>query len=97
MTPEDIIAEVALVTGVPAPAITGQRRHQPICQARFLAIAAITHAFGWSLQMTGDFFDRHYSAILHARARHLKLLKTDASYKAHATQICRHLFACPSR
>ena len=99
MTPEEIIGEVALVTGVPAPAITGRRRNKYIVHARFLAMAAVREAFGWwSLQMTADFFHREdHGTIINARARHLELLKTDPIYKAHATQIRRHLFACPSR
>jgi chromosomal replication initiation ATPase DnaA len=40
-----IIGEVAVATGIPAPAITGCRRTDGIVFARFLAVAAIRQAF----------------------------------------------------
>lgn len=99
MTPEDIIAEVANVTGIPAPAITGPRRSKRITQARFLAAAAIREVYDWwTLEMTAKFLNRRdHGTIANARARHLELLKSDSEYKTHATQICRNLFARPSR
>jgi chromosomal replication initiation ATPase DnaA len=99
MTPEDIIAEVANVTGIPAPAITGPRRSKRISQARFLAAAAIREVYDWwTLEMTAKFLNRRdHGTIANARARHLELLETDIEYKALATAICRNLFACPGR
>jgi chromosomal replication initiation ATPase DnaA len=99
MTPEDIIAEVVLVTGIPAPVITGKRRSKRITQARFLAAAAIREVYDWwTLETTAKFFNRlDHGTIANARRRHLELLKSDLEYKALATQICRNLFARPSR
>lgn len=99
MTPADIIAEVALVTGVPVAAITGRHRSTRIVQARFLAIAACRQAYDWwTLESTAEEFNRrNHCTIINARARHLELLKTDPLYKSHATRICLNLFACPAR
>jgi chromosomal replication initiation ATPase DnaA len=99
MTPEDIIGEVALVTGIPAPAIMSRRRTMSVCQARFIAIAAIRQEFPWwSLESTAAFFRRReHCTIINARKRHRDLLQTDSNYKALATQVCQNLFACPTR
>ena len=45
MPPSEILAIVADVTGVSVNQITGRRRSRRVCTARFLAMAAISHAF----------------------------------------------------
>jgi len=93
MSPEEIISEVAIITGVPAPAITGRRRTVPVYRARLLAIAAIRGAYSdWSLQAVGEIFRRDHYAIMHARDQHLKLLKTDPAYYSLARRVCRSIF-----
>jgi chromosomal replication initiation ATPase DnaA len=97
MSPEEIITEVALVSGIPAPAITGRRRTVPIARARFLAIAAVRSAYSdWSLQAVGALFRRDHGAIMNARDRHCQLLKTDPNYQALARQVCRQIFYGPA-
>ena len=99
MTPEYIISEVALVTGVPAPAITGRNRSKHVCQARFLAVAALWEFYNWwTLKQTADFLNRtEHGTIIHARARHLQLQQSDPAYLALATQIYLNLDAYLSR
>lgn len=96
-SPEDIIAEVALLTGVPAPAIIGRRRPVTVVRARFLAIAAIQAAYSdWSLQAVGALFNRGHDTIINARDRHRQMLKTDPSYQRVARQVCRSIFYGPA-
>ena len=80
-SPESIIAATAAVTGVPVAAITGRRRNRHVAWARFLAIAAVRESCNWwTLQETGDFFNRDYTSIIHANQRHTDLLTTEPSY-----------------
>ena len=96
-SPEEIIGEVAVITGVPAPAITGRRRTVPVVRARFLAIAAIMGAYSdWSLQSVGALFQRGHDTVINARRGHLTLLNTDPVYQMHARQVCRAVFYGPA-
>lgn len=96
LSPEEIITEVALLSGVPAPAITGSRRATPITRARFLAIAAVREAYSdWPLQAVGHLFNRCHGTIANALIRHSTLLKTDRRYHYLAKQVCRSIFYGP--
>lgn len=97
MSPEEIIGEVAAVTGVPAPAITGRRRSVRVTRARFLCIAAIQSAHrDWSLQAVGALFNRGHGTMAHAQIRHCQLLRTDRHYQALAKQVCVSIFSGPA-
>lgn len=97
MSPEEIIGEVATITGVPAPAITGRRRTVRVVRARYLAIAAIQGAYSdWSLQTLGALFRRDHTTVIHARRAHVTLLHSDPSYQSLARQVCRSIFFGPA-
>lgn len=97
MSPEEIIGEVALISGIPAPAITGRRRTNRIARARYLAIAAIQSAYSdYTLETVGEIFRRDHNTIAHASRRHRQLLKTDHSYQTIARQVCRSIFYGPA-
>lgn len=97
MSHEEIIGEVATITGVPAPAITGRRRTLAVSRARWLAIAAIRGADSSATFMQlGALFRRHHTAIIKATHGHRKLLKTDPNYQALARQVCLSIFYGPA-
>lgn len=97
MSPEEIIGEVAIITGVPAPTITGRRRTVPASRARFLAIAAIRGAHSTlTLQAVGDLFSRNHGSIIHSIVRHRDLLKTEPAYQDLAKKVCRSIFYGPA-
>lgn len=96
LTLSAIIGEVAEITGVPAPAITGRRSSNRVSHARYLAIAAFREEFSdWSLTETGDQFGLDHTTIIHARKRHRELLTTDPLYHTFARQVCQRLFSGP--
>lgn len=81
MTPEDIIAAVATLTGIPASAITGPRRTSAVIIARTLTVAAIAQVFPyWSLSEIAAVFRHDHGTIIHTKRRHLNLLATDRAY-----------------
>lgn len=87
-SPESIIAEVALITGVPAPVITGTRRTSRVVWARWLAIAAIRKSFNWlSLQDIGDVMNRDYTSISYALKQIPSLLETSPTFRALAREL----------
>jgi len=79
---EDIIERVATVTGIPMEAITGRRRTEMVCVARFLAIAAVREACPFlSLQETAEMFGRaDHGTVLHALKRHRALMQRSGHY-----------------
>lgn len=87
-SPEQIIAAVAGITGVPVAAITGKRRSRRILHARYLAIAVVrdTHDW-WTLQMTGEVFHVSHHSIIHALRRHRDLLTDTPAYRQMAEQL----------
>lgn len=97
MTPEQIIREVAAVTRLLPAQITGPRRTNRICRARFLAIAAIRHAFPrFTLKDIADAIGRKdHCTISHAERAHRKLMKKDPSYVEDAKAVVRRLFVKP--
>ena len=99
MNPEQIIEAVGNITGLPALAITGRRRTDRICKARFLAIAAIRHAYpAFTLQETADIIGRKdHGTVAHAMLTHRELLATDLAYLENAKRVVRTLFVKPQK
>ena len=88
-SPEEIIAEVAVITGVPAPAITGPRRTTRITWARFLAVAAIhqTHSW-WSLRDLANQVNRtDHATASHALQRFHALVNSNHEFRQLATEL----------
>ena len=87
-SPAPIIGEVAALTGVPAPAITGKGRSASIVAARYLAIAAVKKHFPWwSCTDLGKALDCHHTTILHATKQHAKMLKAFPEYRSIAIEL----------
>ena len=82
----EIIAEVACLTGVPAPAITGPRRADRICFARFLTVAAIRQAYPrFSLRDIAECVGRtDHGTTINALRRFSDLCHTDRHFRANA-------------
>ena len=86
---QEIIGEVACATGVPAPAITGRTRTNPVVSARYLAIAAIRIAFpGYSQGIIALAFERTCpSTITKAIRRYADLYETNREFRTIAREL----------
>lgn len=94
MSPETIISEVALLTGVPVAAITGRSRTATVVQARFLAIAAIREAFAWwPLDDLAAVFHRTRGSMVNALTRHPHFIHLDPEYATHHAALTATLAA----
>lgn len=83
MTPAEILASVAEITGVTVSAMTSKGRQSRTVYARTMATHEIRRqCLGWSLQNVGDVFGRHYTDVLHDLRRHKDLIETDRAYAA---------------
>ena len=88
-SPESIIAEVALITGVPVSAITGDRRTSRICWARFLTYAALRQAFDWwSLPDIAAAVNRvHHGTVINGLKRFHQLSGSNPAFQSLAHEL----------
>ena len=95
LNPETIIAEVAIITGVPAPAITGKRRSRRVCYARFLAIHAIRAAHDWwpLVDIAAAINRRDHCCIIYSLRQHAVLMKTTPEYRQWEAELTDTLAA----
>lgn len=90
----DVVAAVALETGVPAREITGGQRHGPLLRARFMSAWLARRLTGHSLPVIGRAMGgRDHTSILSALRRMEGMLAHDESLRDLEARCARRAFA----
>lgn len=86
LSPSEIIGQVACVSGVTAPAITGGRRTSAVCRARFLAVAAIHEVWPWfsMYELAAAVGRGDHGTAVNAIRQTQRLMSTDTEFRAQA-------------
>ena len=95
LNPETIIGTVAIITGVPAPAITGKRRSRRVCRARFLAAHALRVANDWCplVDIAAALNRKDHGSIINALRQHAALMQTTPEYRQWEAELTDTLAA----
>jgi chromosomal replication initiation ATPase DnaA len=88
-SPQQLIGDVAIVTGVSAPAISGRRKTNAIVFARHLAIAAIRRQYPHlSLTELASFVGRtNHGTAINALRQFQNLSETSPPFRALAAEL----------
>ncbi len=89
LSPEEIIGQVACITGIPVGSIKGKRRTRATAEARFLAVAAIKQRYPWwsGQELASAISREDPGTAYHALKRFKNLIATQPHFQAMAREM----------